>query len=34
MEYTVELTLGGMVHIPSFMTIGLGIQTMLSLFPE
>jgi hypothetical protein len=30
MEYNV----GGMTHVPSFMTIGLGIEVMIRLLPQ
>jgi hypothetical protein len=29
MEYAIEMGSGGMIHIPSFMTVGSGIQTLL-----
>jgi hypothetical protein len=29
---TVEMTSGGMIHIPSFKTIGLGVQAILRCY--
>jgi hypothetical protein len=34
MKYTVEMTTGGMIYIPSFITIVLGIQVTLRLLPR
>jgi hypothetical protein len=34
MECTVEMTSGGIIHLPSFMTIGSGIQVILRLLPK
>jgi hypothetical protein len=33
MKYTIEVTSDGMIYIPSFMKIGLGIQVILRLLP-
>jgi hypothetical protein len=34
MKYAIEITSGGMRHIPSFMAIHLGIEVMLKLLPQ
>jgi hypothetical protein len=34
MKYAVEMGSGGMIYIPSFMTIGSGIQVILRLLPR
>jgi hypothetical protein len=34
MKYTIEMTSDGMIYIPSFVTIGSGIQVILRLLPE
>jgi hypothetical protein len=33
MRYTFEMAAGGMIHIPSFMTIGSDIQAIVRLLP-
>jgi hypothetical protein len=33
MKYTIELASDGMIYIPSFIKIGLGIQIILRLLP-
>jgi hypothetical protein len=32
MKYTVEMTLCGVIYIPSFMKTGIGVQTILRFF--
>jgi hypothetical protein len=34
MKYAVEMNLGDILYVPSFMTIRSGIQVILSLFPQ
>jgi hypothetical protein len=34
MKCTIEMTSGGMIYIPGFMTISSGIQVILKLLPE
>jgi hypothetical protein len=34
MKYAVEMASGGMIYIPSFVTICSGIQVMLRLLPQ
>jgi hypothetical protein len=34
MKYIVEMGSGGMIYVPSFMTIGFGIQVLLRLLLE
>jgi hypothetical protein len=34
MNYAIEMTSGGIICVPSSMTIGLGIQVMLRLLPQ
>jgi hypothetical protein len=34
MKYTIEMTSGGIICVPSSMTIGLGIQVILRLLPQ
>jgi hypothetical protein len=34
MNCAVEMSLGGMIYIPSFMTISSGIQVILRLLPQ
>jgi hypothetical protein len=33
MKYAVEMASDGMLHVPSFMKFGLGIQVILRLLP-
>jgi hypothetical protein len=33
MRYTVEIASDGMIHLPSFMKIGSGVQLILKLLP-
>jgi hypothetical protein len=33
MKYTVEMASDGMIYVPSFMKIGLGLQVILRLLP-
>jgi hypothetical protein len=34
MKYTVEMASGGMIYIPSLMTIGSGIRVILRILPQ
>jgi hypothetical protein len=34
MKYTVEMASGGMIYIPSLMTIGSGIRVILRALPK
>jgi hypothetical protein len=34
MKYNVQMDSGGMIYIPSFLTIGSGIQVILRLLPQ
>jgi hypothetical protein len=34
MKYTAEMVSGGMIYIPSFMTIDSGIQVILRVVPD
>jgi hypothetical protein len=34
MKYTVEMSSGGMTYMPSFMTIGSGVQVILRVLPQ
>jgi hypothetical protein len=33
-KYTIEMTSGGMIYIPSLMKIGSGVQVILLLLPR